>query len=118
MSWIGGSTTSIGASIGSTNRVPLMRQLSFVDRDMFMRYHWGLGIGHSYTHSRKVDTTANVGDFDAEEEEVNSDQDCGTISNSDREASDSDSESDSDASDRGQCINYDCGEYGTLDYEN
>ena len=22
----------------------------FVDRDMLMRYHWGLGIGHSYSH--------------------------------------------------------------------
>jgi hypothetical protein len=23
---------------------------SFVDRDMLMRYHWGLGIGHVYAH--------------------------------------------------------------------
>jgi hypothetical protein len=23
----------------------------FVDRDMVMRYHWGLAIGHTYTHS-------------------------------------------------------------------
>jgi hypothetical protein len=22
----------------------------FVDRDMLMRYHWGLGIGHAYSH--------------------------------------------------------------------
>jgi hypothetical protein len=22
----------------------------FVDRDMVMRYHWGLGIGHVYSH--------------------------------------------------------------------
>ena len=28
---------------------------SFVDRDMLMRYHWGLGIGHQYAH-----TTASV----------------------------------------------------------
>ena len=24
---------------------------SFVDRDMLMRYHWGLGIGHTYAHN-------------------------------------------------------------------
>jgi hypothetical protein len=24
---------------------------SFVDRDMLMRHHWGLGVGHSYSHS-------------------------------------------------------------------
>ena len=23
---------------------------SFVDRDMLMRYHWGLGVGHTYAH--------------------------------------------------------------------
>jgi hypothetical protein len=23
---------------------------SFVDRDMMMRYHWGLGVGHTYAH--------------------------------------------------------------------
>ena len=28
---------------------------SFVDRDMLMRYHWGLGIGHRYAH-----TTASI----------------------------------------------------------
>ena len=28
---------------------------SFVDRDMLMRYHWGLGIGHQYAH-----TTASI----------------------------------------------------------
>jgi len=24
----------------------------FVDRDMVMRYHWGLGVGHSYAHKQ------------------------------------------------------------------
>jgi hypothetical protein len=24
--------------------------ISFVDRDMVMRYHWGLGVGHTYSH--------------------------------------------------------------------
>ncbi|KJA21682.1 hypothetical protein HYPSUDRAFT_111821, partial [Hypholoma sublateritium FD-334 SS-4] len=26
----------------------------FADRDMMMRYHWGLGIGHTYSHGREV----------------------------------------------------------------
>jgi len=28
---------------------------SFVDRDMFMRYYWGLAAGHTYTHSTEND---------------------------------------------------------------
>jgi hypothetical protein len=24
----------------------------FLDRDMGMRYHWGLGVGHQYAHTR------------------------------------------------------------------
>ena len=27
----------------------------FVDRDMVMRYHWGLGVGHVYTHNQRVE---------------------------------------------------------------
>ncbi|KAG6376632.1 hypothetical protein JVT61DRAFT_1616 [Boletus reticuloceps] len=27
----------------------------FVDRDMLMRYHWGLGVGHTYSHVRGSD---------------------------------------------------------------
>jgi hypothetical protein len=27
----------------------------FVDRDMALRYHWGLGIGHIYAHSKEHD---------------------------------------------------------------
>jgi hypothetical protein len=26
---------------------------SFADRDMFMRYYWGLAAGHTYTHSMR-----------------------------------------------------------------
>src|SRR5882757_5789806 len=26
----------------------------FADRDMLMRYHWGLGIGHVYAHEAKL----------------------------------------------------------------
>ena len=30
----------------------LMLTQRFVDRDMLLRYHWGLGIGHTYSHDR------------------------------------------------------------------
>jgi hypothetical protein len=29
---------------------------SFVDRDMMMRYHWGSGIGHVYSHASRFDS--------------------------------------------------------------
>jgi hypothetical protein len=32
--------------------------LRFVDRDMLMRYHWGLGIGHVYSHGQRADAPA------------------------------------------------------------
>ena len=35
---------------------------SFVDRDMVMRYHWGLGVGHTYAYGRGVDNETNDGD--------------------------------------------------------
>lgn len=31
----------------------------FVDRDMVMRFHWGLGIGHLYSHQRGADSLAS-----------------------------------------------------------
>ena len=33
--------------------------LSFADRDMMMRYHWGLGVGHTYAH-RKTTVPPNA----------------------------------------------------------
>jgi hypothetical protein len=33
------------------NQLNLIILSSFVDRDMLMRYHWGLGIGHTYSHT-------------------------------------------------------------------
>ncbi|KAG1865192.1 hypothetical protein C8R48DRAFT_601365, partial [Suillus tomentosus] len=91
----------------------------FVDRDMFMRYHLGLGVGHTYADTSREDTdttVVNVEDFEdfEAEGEVTSLQDCGT----DSEVSDSDSGSDSgnDSEDSEQCLDYD--EYDTLDYEN
>ncbi|KAG2056121.1 hypothetical protein BDR06DRAFT_981565 [Suillus hirtellus] len=91
----------------------------FIDRDMFMRYHLGLGVGHTYADTSREDTdttVVNVEDFEdfEAEGEVTSLQDCGT----DSEVSDSDSGSDSgnDSEDSEQCLDYD--EYDTLDYEN
>ncbi|KAG2353655.1 hypothetical protein BDR07DRAFT_1382959 [Suillus spraguei] len=77
----------------SLPEVSLTQQLSFVDRNMFMHYQWGLRVGHTYTHTshKYADTTANFEDL--EEEEVDFDQDQG-ISSSD--VSDSDLGSDSD----------------------
>ena len=33
------------------NQFNLILLSSFIDRDMLMRYHWGLGIGHAYVHT-------------------------------------------------------------------
>jgi len=88
---------------------------------MFMRYHWGLGVGHTYVHHRKdpdANATVEVGDLeDLEEEEEDFDQRCG-FSNPGGEASDSDSGTDSDVCDDVQCTDYDSDEYNSLDYEN
>lgn len=32
----------------------------FVDRDMVMRYHWGLGVGHIYSHDTTTHPLATV----------------------------------------------------------
>ena len=32
----------------------------FVDRDMFMRYEWGLGVGHTYAHPNATDANEKV----------------------------------------------------------
>jgi len=44
----------------------------FVDRDMLMRYHYGLGVGHIYAHSSpSMDTyQTNTLTLDAEEEDL------------------------------------------------
>ncbi|KIK32395.1 hypothetical protein CY34DRAFT_101573 [Suillus luteus UH-Slu-Lm8-n1] len=80
----------------------------FVDRDMFMRYQWGLGVGHTYTHPshKAADTTANF--EDQEEEEI---QDQG-ICDSDSDHSSLESDSGEDSED--ECSDND----STLDYEN
>lgn len=75
---------------------------------MFMRYQWGLGVGHTYTHPshKAADTTANF--EDQEEEEI---QDQG-ICDSDSDHSSLESDSGEDSED--ECSDND----STLDYEN
>ena len=33
---------------------------SFADRDMLMRYHWGLGISHTYSHGNGLQYSTNL----------------------------------------------------------
>lgn len=35
--------------------------ISFVDRDMLMRYHWGLGVGHTYSHGDSPNSSEGPG---------------------------------------------------------
>jgi hypothetical protein len=35
-------------------RRQLIHSVSFVDRDMMMRYHWGLAVGHLYAYRKLV----------------------------------------------------------------
>jgi hypothetical protein len=46
---------------------------SFVDRDMVMRYHWGLAIGHIYSHPHpKEQDRAGPDSIDADSHDINS----------------------------------------------
>lgn len=78
---------------------------SFVDRDMFMRYHWGLGVGHTYAHqplkSAVSDHTdvPNEGDNSEDEGDGEDAWDGNGQSDSDNnyiDESESDTDSDSD----------------------
>jgi len=46
----------------SNEPLAILMVSSFVDRDMVMRYHWGLGVGHTYAYGRGVDNETNDGD--------------------------------------------------------
>jgi hypothetical protein len=48
---IGNDIMSIGTS-GLVHGVLVLRLVRFVDRDMVMRYHWGLAVGHAYAHEK------------------------------------------------------------------
>jgi len=57
---IGRVTTSIGMFTSFICYYFLTRFLSFVDHDMLMRFHWGLGVGHVYTHQQLCTNKAMV----------------------------------------------------------
>ena len=46
----------------SNEPLAILMVSSFVDRDMVMRYHWGLGVGHTYAYGHGVDNETNDGD--------------------------------------------------------
>jgi hypothetical protein len=61
MAMIGLITASIGewqAFVFVHIYIPFI--LRFADRDMVMRYHWGLGIGHVYSHSQAPNRDAST----------------------------------------------------------
>lgn len=49
ISKIGRAITSIGGCLSRRNSALTIGD-RFVDRDMLMRYYWGLGIGHVHSH--------------------------------------------------------------------
>jgi hypothetical protein len=62
----------------------------FVDRDMLMRYHWGLGVGHIYSHGQRADapseftdrqTISTAGDEDSVNEEPPNDDNASDAEN-------------------------------------
>jgi hypothetical protein len=91
----------IGELTCSSLRHWLMQYTRFVDRDMLVRYHWGLGVGHSYAHgtvklSRPQDATEQDRISDDEFEDnsyvVSNDEGEGDESASDDEGDESNSE--------------------------
>jgi hypothetical protein len=97
--------------------------LSFVDRDTFMRYQWGMGVGHVYAHatqagSEEIPDAAGVQALDDFEELEGDVSGCGagfSMSNLGGEESDSDWGS---TSGELEASDVDSDEYYTLDYEN
>ena len=47
---IGSIITSTGAFLYKLSSMGLNVLFRFADRDILMRYHWGLGVGHAYAH--------------------------------------------------------------------
>jgi hypothetical protein len=62
---------------------------SFVDRDMIMRYHWGLAIGHTYMHGdSQVDpSSSREGTSHREEEDTDADGHAAIAENEEEDAS-------------------------------
>lgn len=96
--------------------------LSFVARDVYMRYQWGMGVGHTYAHATRAGSqedpdTAGVQDLHDFEERDESGSEAGFgVSHLGGEESDSDWGS--STSDKLEGSDIDSDEYYTLDYEN
>ena len=45
-------------SVYLTLRLADEHETRFADRDMVIRYHWGIGVGHTYSHRARHDTHA------------------------------------------------------------
>jgi hypothetical protein len=72
---------------------------SFVDRDMMMRYYYGLGVGHAYAHvQNSTNTAVDLEPIEAQEDEVEGELFEGSNGILPDAAHDSDSEYDSDFS--------------------
>jgi hypothetical protein len=55
--------------------VSILKTASFVDRDMVMRYHWGLAVGHTYAHEKENTESMEINPedrYDMEEAAINS----------------------------------------------
>lgn len=48
-----------------------MPEVRFADRDMLMRYHWGLGIGHVYAQESKLQQNSQAATPDGEADGTN-----------------------------------------------
>lgn len=100
---IGVDTTSIG-ELGAPPRTHRAHYLRFVDRDMLMRFHFGLGVGHVYSHHRPtqpepqpegsaayatsphdVEDSVETDEVENQEDSEDDDEDGGTEGGSDAE---------------------------------
>ena len=106
---------------------------SFVDCDMVMRYHWGLGVGHMYAHGHEVDNEVpqnETNDGDERDHAANSHNEdihytFPYASDSDENGKDEqhsvqDIENDGGGSDSesGELVDDDVEDYDNLDYQN
>ena len=55
-----GTSCSSSSCCGVELGLPSPIRYRFVDRDMFMRYEWGLAVGHTYTHKNAAVANQNI----------------------------------------------------------
>jgi hypothetical protein len=116
----GGLIMSCGAfHICATPNVIIHLIARFVDRDMVMRYHWGLGVGHTYAYQKT--TLPPTPDEDQHEElhsdaseDLPNDNEENTGSDNDEDEDLSENMSDDDENDQSQSEHSD-GELAAMD---